>query len=127
MSVYVSNLTINSGADFSQVFTLENASNSALNLVGYGVTSEMRKHYSSSGVTTFSSSLHNASLGQIKIELTSEQTSALKSGRYVYDILITNTENVTTRVVEGMALVREGVTRNVWNKSSKGNKSFCYG
>lgn len=113
MSVYVSNLTINSGADFSQVFTLENASNSALNLVGYGVTSEMRKHYSSSGVTTFSSSLHNASLGQIKIALTSEQTSALKSGRYVYDILITNTENITTRVVEGMALVREGVTRNV--------------
>jgi hypothetical protein len=113
MAVYVSNLTVNSGADFNQIFTLENAANETLNLTGYGVTSEMRKHYSSSGVTTFTSSVADAGSGQIKIALTSTQTANLKAGRYVYDILITDTNNVTTRVVEGMALVREGVTRNV--------------
>jgi len=112
MAVYVSNIIVNTGADFSQVFTLEDAStNSALNLTGYTVSSQMRKHPASSGVTTFTASVYDASAGQIKIGLSTSQTSALKEGRYVYDIKVLDTDNVTTRVVEGMVLVSKGVTQ----------------
>jgi hypothetical protein len=112
MAVYVSNLTINGGTDFSQIFTLESGStNSVLNLVGYQISSQMRKHPGATGVTTFTSSIYNASNGQIKIGLSTSQTASLKPGRYVYDIVITDTSNVTSRVVEGMALVSQGVTR----------------
>jgi len=110
-SIYVSNLIINSGTSFSQDFFLENsATNSAMNLSSSSVASQMRKWSGSTGVTTFTTSIVNSQNGQIRISLGSSITSALKPGRYVYDVLLTN-NNSTTRVVEGMALVREGVTR----------------
>lgn len=112
MAVYVTNLVVNAGVDFEQVFTLEDVnSNSVLNLAGYSVKSQMRKHAAAVGVTTFNSTIHNASAGQIKIGLTTTSTSSLKPGRYVYDVVLTDPENIMSRVVEGMVLVREGVTR----------------
>jgi hypothetical protein len=112
-AVYVNNLVINSGSDFSQSFTLEGSDgNSPLNLTNYGVNAQMRKWSGSSSAINFSTSIIAPStLGKISIGLTSGQTVDLKSGRYVYDIIITNSFGVKSRVIEGMVLVREGVTR----------------
>ena len=112
-SVYVNNIVINSGATFTQEYFLENSStNSALILSNSTVSSQMRKWAGSVGVTTFTTTIVNPSGGQIRIGLGSSATSNLKPGRYIYDILITdNSTNVVNRVVEGMVLVREGVTR----------------
>jgi hypothetical protein len=112
-AVYVSNLVINSGADFSQFFNLEgNDTNSALNLTGYGVTAQFRKWSGSSTSVSFGASITNPpTSGQIRLTLGPQQTKDLKSGRYVYDILITDNNGIKTRVIEGMVLVREGVTR----------------
>ena len=53
----------------------------------------------------------NPKAGEIVIALTAAQTSVLKEGRYVYDVmLISNTDGKVYRVVEGMALVNPGVT-----------------
>jgi hypothetical protein len=111
-SVYVNNLVVNSGTDFSQTFTLEsNDTDSALDLTGYTVSAQMRKYSGSSTFTTFTSSiLSPTTLGKIVISLTSSQTVDLKPGRYVYDVVIT-INSVKSRVIEGMVLVREGVTR----------------
>lgn len=111
-AVYVTNITINGGTDFSQVYELEDSTtNAALNLSGYSVKSEMRKHPSASGVTTFTSEIFSESTGKIKIGLSTSQTAALKEGRYVYDVVITDPYSVMSRVVEGTALVSKGVTR----------------
>lgn len=112
-AVYVSNLVVNSGADFSQSFTLDSAdTNSALNLTGYTVESQMRKWSGSSTATTFTSTIvAPATTGQILLSLTDTQTAALKPGRYVYDVVITDTSGIKSRVIEGMVLVTEGVTR----------------
>lgn len=112
-AVYVNNLVINAGADFTQTFTLEATdTNSVLNLTGYTVSSKMRKWSGSSTATTFTTSIiAPPTAGQISIALTSGQTQNLKSGRYVYDVVITDGSNTKYRVIEGMVLVREGVTR----------------
>lgn len=110
-ATYVSNLIINTYTDFSQIFNLEDTdTNSPLNLVGYAVTSQMRKHAGSSSSTTFESSIYNAASGQIRVGLSTTQTASLKPGRYVYDILLTNPSGEVSRPIEGMVLVREGVT-----------------
>jgi saccharopine dehydrogenase-like NADP-dependent oxidoreductase len=112
MAVYVTNLVVNAGVDFDQIFNLENSNtNSVLNLTGYSVKAQMRKHAAATGVTTFTSSIYNASSGKIKIGLSTALTSSLKPGRYVYDVVLTDPNNFMSRVVEGMVLVREGVTR----------------
>lgn len=112
-AVYVNNLVINSGSDFTQSFTLEGSdNNSPLNLTGFEVDAQMRKWSGSSSAINFSTNIIAPSTsGRISIGLTSGQTIDLKSGRYVYDILITDTYGIKNRVIEGMVLVREGVTR----------------
>jgi hypothetical protein len=112
-AVYVTNLVINSGADFSQSFTLEGSeSNSALNLTGYDVDAQFRKWSGSSTSVSFATTVTNPpTLGQIYLSLPAANTLSLKAGRYVYDIVLTDNFGVKTRAVEGMVLVREGVTR----------------
>lgn len=112
-SVYVNNLVVNSGSDFSQSFTLENSdSNSAYDLTSYTVASQLRKWAGSTTATSFSASIEApATDGKILLELTSTQTLALKPGRYVYDVVITDSAGVKNKVIEGMVLVREGVTQ----------------
>jgi hypothetical protein len=114
MAVYVSNLQIDQNTDFNQVFTLEDGqSNSVLNLTGYTFKSQMRKHpTATTGITTFTASIYgSAANGQIQLGLTTSQTANLKDGRYVYDVVMTNTLGQMSRVIEGMVLVRAGATK----------------
>ena len=112
MAVYVNNLTVNTGTTFSQIFTLESAStNSATDLTGFSVSAQMRKHPGSTTATDFTTQIINASGGKIRVGLTTSETASLKPGRFMYDVLITDTSGEVTRVLEGAVLVREGVTR----------------
>ena len=72
----------------------------------------MRKWAGSSSATDFTTSIElPASLGKILLRLTAAQTTEIKPGRYVYDVVITDEFGVKNRVIEGMVLVTEGVTR----------------
>ena len=111
-AVYVNNLVINSGSDFSQSFNLEGSDNSPLNLTGYQVDAQMRKWSGSSVAITFTATIELPSTqGKILISLSSEDTTNIKPGRYIYDVVITDSLGIKNRVIEGMVLVREGVTR----------------
>ena len=111
MATYVSNLVINTGEDFTQQFTLQSADNSSLDLTNYTVSSQLRKTYTSSSAVSFASTITNAQLGQVQISLGSATTLDIKSGRYVFDVKITSSGGSISKVVEGSALVRPGVTR----------------
>ena len=111
MAAYVSNIVIESGANFDQSFNLENSANAPLDLTGYSGASMLKKH--SASLTTAASlsvSFPNRTQGQLRISLGSTVTSNLKPGRYVYDILLSDASAMKTRVVEGSAIVTAGVT-----------------
>ena len=112
-AVYVNNLVVNSGTDFSQSFTLEGSdTNSAFDLTDYTVEAQMRKWAGSSSSISFTTNVEIPSTaGKILLRLTSAQTTSIKPGRYVYDVVITDEFGVKNRVIEGMVLVTEGVTR----------------
>ena len=74
------------------------------------VDAAISKHHASTTKTNFSAAISNAAGGEIKLTLTDTQTAALAAGRQVYDILLTAPDGTKERVVEGMALVRDGVT-----------------
>ncbi len=112
MAAYISNIIIDAGADFNQIFTLEGSNNSALNLSGYSATAKMKKHPASLNDTaSFSVSIVNAQLGQLKISLGSATTKDIKPGRYSYDILLVSNAGIKSRVIGGSAIVTAGVTR----------------
>jgi hypothetical protein len=112
-SVYVNNLVVNAGSSFTQSFTLEGSdTNSAFNLTGYTVAAQMRKWSGSTTSIAFTADVQSpATSGKIRLQLTATQTASIKPGRYVYDVVITDSSLVKNRVIEGMVLVREGVTR----------------
>ena len=111
MAAYVSNIVIDVGANFDQSFNLETSANAPLDLTGYSGSSTLKK--SAASLTTAASfivSFPNRTRGQLRISLGSSITSVLKPGRYVYDVLLTDSSSVKTRVVEGSAIVTAGVT-----------------
>jgi len=111
-SAYVSNINIDQGADFSASFKLDDAGTSVpINLTQFRGVGQLRKHPGAKFGVQFDLRIPNPTKGDIIISLTSAQTSVLKEGRYVYDVvLISNSDNKVYRVVEGMALVNPGVT-----------------
>ena len=110
MAAYISNIVIDAGADFDQVFNLESSSNAPLDLTGFTATSKLKKHPASlTDKATFSVSFPNRTQGELKIALGSSITSTLKAGRYSYDVLL-NDGSLKTRIVSGSAIVTAGVT-----------------
>ena len=112
MAVYVVNLVIDQGADFTQTFNLEDdASASALDLTGYTGAAQLRKHPSSTKKYDFTVDFPDRDNGIVRIDMTDTVTSGIKAGRYIYDLLLTASGGTRTRIVEGSALVREGATK----------------
>ena len=107
----IANLFIDQGTDFTVTVDVSDATGGILDLTGYSAAAQIRKTYGSSSKVDFSTSTVTPSQGKVTMSLTDAQTSALESGRYVYDLNITSGGGVTTRVVEGQAIITPGVTR----------------
>ena len=111
MAVYVNNIVIDAGEDFSQELSLEDALDSVINLTGYAASSYIRKHPESSNVVAgFGVSIFNPTRGQLRLSLGSSISSTIPEGRYVYDVLVTTASGIKNIVVEGMVTVRAGIT-----------------
>ena len=107
----VQNIVIDQGTTFRLDINLTNDDGSAKDLANYTVASQMRKSYEASTKTDFTCVQVDAS-GKVTISLTATQTSAVKAGRYVYDVEITGTSPVETlRVLEGLVTVTPEVTK----------------
>lgn len=107
----VSNLAIDQGTTFSVTITVTDDTGSARNLTNYTARSQMRKSYYTTANTAFTANLLNPSDGTITLDLSASQTSALKAGRYVYDVeLVSNTATVE-RIVEGIVTIYPEATK----------------
>ena len=109
MAIY-SNLIVDQGSAFSSTITVEDSDGNVVNLTNYTYAGKIKKTYDSSTSVSFATPTTPGSNGQIAITLTDTVTKAMEPGRYVYDVEITSSGGVTTRVVEGQAEVTPGVT-----------------
>ena len=105
----VINISIPQGSDFSETFVSTESDGSASNLAGYSGAAKMKKHYGATESTAFSVNI-TASTGEVAIALTSGATVGLEPGRYYYDVKLTSGSGAVSRLVEGMAFVRAGIT-----------------
>jgi len=108
----ISNLVIDQGTTYSLTISVADATGAAVNLTGYTLRAQLRKSYGATSYTSFTTSAGAVPAdGELTISLTDAQTSALKSGRYVYDIEIVDTSSVVTRVLEGIVTITPEVTK----------------
>jgi hypothetical protein len=105
-------LTLEQGANLTSVVTVNDAQGDAVNLTTYSAASQLRKSYYSSSANTLTATITGNANGEITLTMTAANTALLTPGRYVYDLVITNsTDNSKTRVIEGTAIVLPSVTR----------------
>jgi len=107
MAVPSVNIQIEKGATFSSTFDVKKQDNSALNLTGFSFSAKMRKHAASAGSIGFAVTYGSAPAdGKVTLSMTPAQTGIITSGRYEYDVLITNNfSGAKTKIFTGQVLV----------------------
>ena len=107
----VKNLYIDQGTDFNAQITIYDDNNAPWDLDGYDGEAKIRKSYYSSTSVDFTVSFPVIrTTGTVILDLTSSQTSTLEQGRYLYDVVLTNSSGKKTRVIEGIVTINAGVT-----------------
>ena len=110
---YGVNLTILSGADFKSTFSVLKPDKSAYNFTGYSGSSQMTKSVAIGATlgisTTFNVGFASAAGGEFQISLGSTDTRNLKTGRHVYDILVSSGSTIY-RIVSGNIMVQGGIS-----------------
>lgn len=102
------NIQIDQGATFNLSMLLQDQEGEDIDVTGMTATSKVRKHPGSNTAYTVTTTLAN---GSITLAMNAAATANMSHGQYVYDVLLTDSSNNVTRIVEGMFHVRAGVTR----------------
>ena len=111
MAVFSTNLLIYKHTDFEQTFVLEDSlSNSAKDLTGFTGTCRMQRTLNLGSLTAFTLAFTNRALGKVRISLTSTQTANIADGKYFYELMLTDPNDVVERVIEGVVIVKHPVT-----------------
>jgi len=111
MAVYVNNITLNTGEYFSRDFYLDNIDGTPLDLTGYTAASQMRKHPESVKQTAdFNVGFIDRANGRIRVSLATTSTKLVKPGRYVWDVMFTDSSNKKSIVIEGNVLATQDIT-----------------
>lgn len=110
MSAIPINLVIEQGTNYYSTFTVTNDDGTPLNLSGYTGSCKIKKSHSSlAPPINLTFGYVSRSAGKIFISMNDIETSALKSRRYVYEIILISPNNIKTRVIEGLIEVTPGV------------------
>ena len=110
MAEYVE-IDIDQGTDFSLPLTLKNEDGSPKNVNGYTFKSHIKKSFYSEVTTAeFSVDSTDASIGSIILTLSSNDTTDITPGRYVFDVKQIDTSNKVERLMEGIATINPQVT-----------------
>lgn len=105
-------LTVDQGTNYESTLDLVADDGTAINVTNYIFSGQIRKsYYSNNATASFTISVANAANGNVIISLNAATTTNIKAGRYLYDVKMTDTANVVTRVVEGIITITPQVTK----------------
>ena len=111
MAVFSTNLVIYKYTDFEQTFILEDSStNSAKDLTDFTGTCRMQRTLNLGSLTGFTVSFTNRLNGKVRISLSNTQTGEIEEGKYFYELVLTDPNDITERVIEGTVIVKHPVT-----------------
>ena len=110
MAVYVNNITVNCGTDFTQDYDLFETGGKVIDLTGFTMSAALRKHRGSGTSVSFTTSFVSRTQGKIKLFIPSWISGNLKPGRYLYDVLLTSPGGAKSIIVEGNVNARAGIS-----------------
>jgi hypothetical protein len=104
-------LFLEQGSNFNTSVTLDEADGSPFQLVNCQVKAVMKKsYYSNSTTAEFVITINDPTEGILVMSLPYANTANISAGRYVYDVVIKDSSNTVSRVLEGIVNVLPQVT-----------------
>lgn len=107
-------LYLDQGADYEKNIRLVDAvTSNSINISGYSFSSKIRKGpLTTNAAASFTTSIVNAANGTFRLSINAANTANIDYGRYLYDVIQTDTSNSKTKVYEGIVIVSPGVSRS---------------
>lgn len=105
-------LIVDQGSTFSTILTLtDDTTNLPIDVTGYSINANIKKsYYSSNNTAIFTSVINDSTNGNVTIYLSSDATTNIKAGRYLYDVKISSPSSVVTRIIEGIITITPRVS-----------------
>lgn len=103
------NIVVEQNADFSRSFQIKTGDD-IQDLTSYQFAATIKERHQSDTGTDFTVTVADAANGAITMSLTDVQTGTIKPGDYVYDLVMTDSAGLRTRLLQGQAQVTAGVT-----------------
>lgn len=103
------NITINKNSDFNRGFQVKQ-DNALLDITGYSVAGELKENFRATTGISFTAEITSAPDGVFSLKLSDVVTADMDPGTWVYDVVLTNTSGEKTRLLQGNAFVKPGVT-----------------
>jgi len=111
MASYVE-LSCDQGTDFKVTLDLTDSDESLMNIASYSFASTMRKsYYSRAATANLTVTIADAANGSVALSMNAAVTANIPSGRYLYDIKMTDPYNIKSRVIEGIITVFPQITK----------------
>jgi hypothetical protein len=109
------NIQIDQGATYTLALSYKDSAGVPINLTNYTAAMQLRKTVESAtaslSLTSSSGIVITGATGLLNITITATQSRDLDPDIYVYDLEITSSAGVVTRLIEGSAVVSAEVTR----------------
>lgn len=109
MAIY-EDIEIQQGSYFRYSANITSSDGSAYDFANHTLAAVMKKNYASTTVAATFTVETTATTGEITMVLLASQTSDIKSGRYVFDIVMKTPDSQTHRIVEGIVTLSPAVT-----------------
>ena|ERR1019366_866474 len=109
------NLILDQGTTYQATINVASNTGAPLNLSGYTGVSWIKKHSSSINTTAQFVVSINASAGQVTLMMSPNTSGNINPGRYVYDVLVTDSSNNITRIIEGIITITPAISGFISN------------
>ena len=111
MAAGVYNISIEQGSTWSLRLEIDSQAGVDMDLTGYTVASKIGKSYYDPSPVSMTTAWFDQSEGIFTISLSAAQTNALDAAHeYIYDVEITSSTGVVTRMIQGRASISPSIT-----------------
>jgi hypothetical protein len=111
MAAGVYNINIEQGSTWSLRLEIDSSVDVDMDLTGYTLASKIGKSYYDPDPISMTTAYVSQSEGIFNISLSATQTNALDAAHeYIYDVEITSSTGVVTRMIQGRATISPSIT-----------------
>lgn len=103
------NITVNQNADFRRAFQIKE-DNVILDITGYSFSGRLKASFNDDTYVDFVCAVEDAAAGTFSIALTDVVTADMSPGTWVYDLIMADVAGTKTRLIQGNAFLKQGVT-----------------